>query len=118
VRGAHGLGRGVHEPLLDRGPVAAVAGLLLGRKLADIERTHAALPLGQLGVGLPLAAQLLSQAVVFRAELATQPRPPHLSRGHDYDRHHDDDSDDDSYNCSGRHNDLREVSERHSNSPR
>jgi hypothetical protein len=105
-------------PFLDRGPVAAVAGLLLGRKLADIERTHAPLPLGQLGVGLPLAAQLLNQAVVFRAELAAQPRPPHLSRGHDYDRHHDDDSDDDSYNCSGRHYDLREVSERHSDSPR
>src|SRR6185437_14678344 len=118
VCGPHGLGRGVHEPFLDRGPVAAVAGLLLRRKVADIERTHATLPLGQLGVGLPLSAQLLNQAVVFRAELATQPRPPHLSRGHDYHRRHDDDSDDDSYNCSGRHYDLREVSERHSDSPR
>jgi len=62
--------RGVNEPLLDRGPVAAVAGLLLRRKLVNPERLDPPLPGGQLGVSLTPVAQLLSQAVVLRSELA------------------------------------------------
>ena len=48
----------------------------------NAERLDALLPGGQFGVGLLLAAQLLGQAVVLRAELAAQPGPPHLAHGH------------------------------------
>jgi len=80
------------------------------------KRPDAPLPRGQFGVSLLPAAQLLGQAVVLRAELAAQPGSPQLSRGHHDCCEHDDD--DDAYYCSGRHNDLREVSERHPDSPR
>jgi len=65
-----------------------------------IEAADRILPLGDIG-----------------AELAAQSRPPHRGRCHHHDRYHHDDSDDDANDCSGRHSDLREVSERFTDSP-
>src|ERR1700722_4504543 len=118
ARGGDRLGWGVDEPLLDRGPVTAVAGLLLGRKLVYSERLDAPLACSQFGVSLPPAAQLLSQPVVLRAELAAQPRPPQLSRGHHYCCHHDDDDYYYTYNFSLLHFYSRKVSQPHPDPPR
>jgi hypothetical protein len=71
----------------------------------DAKRFYPPLPGGQLGIGLP-RTDLLGEPVVFGSELASHARPPQLRRGDHDDGRHDDDGDDDTYDCSGRHDYL------------